>query len=69
MSWLASQQHCNERSLYFKLQAMQDTHSRFYVLSSLKEQYSWKSMLKQDKKRRKEEKKAKMKRLISTILH
>ncbi len=55
MSWLASQQRCNERSLYHKLQAMQDTHSRSHASSvrksSTHERICW------DEARRKERKK------------
>ncbi len=55
MSWLASQQRCNERSLYHELRAMQDMHSRFHASSV------WKSSTHKkicwDETRRKERKK------------
>ena len=68
MSWLASQQRCNERSSYHELQAMQDMHSRSHASSvwksSTHEKVCW------DETRRKERKKeSKAEELILTISH
>ncbi len=61
MSWLASQQRCNERSLYHKLQAMQDTHSRSHVSSVQKSSTHERVCWNETRRKKKERKKTKLK--------